>query len=117
MPTEDCEAIYNTAKNAGDVLQVIPNGMWPVAISGEVKRHGQSLGTLPIVRIFLCPATVTVDRTEFPMGVILLNDYPEPNNMTTYDFRYVENASATQQVFLMNNAGWPFCNKVVLWQK
>ncbi len=109
---ENCQELYQSEPK----VQVTPIGIWPIATAGEVNHHGKSLGVLPIVRIYLCPATVTVNKSEFPLGVILLNDSPPPNNMATYDFRYVRDPTGSQQVFLMNNAGWPWCNKVALWE-
>jgi hypothetical protein len=111
VPTENCEELYSEEKK----VDVMPIGIWPIATAGEVQHHGTL--TLPIVRIPLCPATVTVNRVEFPQGVILLNDAPVPNSMRNYLFRLVEGTGESQDVFIMNNAGWPWCSKTLIWEK
>jgi hypothetical protein len=112
METENCKEVYDSTE---DKVEVTPNGIWPIATAGLVKHQGERV--LPIVRILMCPAIVTVYRTEFPEGVILCNDYPPPNNMKTYLFRTVLGTGSSEEVILTNNAGWPWCNKVLFWEK
>lgn len=88
--------------------------MWPIAVTGTVKWQGNPV--LPIVRVRLCPATVTVTKTEYPEGVILLNDYPPPESVASQDFAYIEEAGESVQVDICANAGWPWCNIVILWK-
>jgi len=60
--------------------EVTPNALWPKATSGWVKLHGEPHGILPIVVIRVCPATVKVQREQYPTGVVIFNDYPLPHN-------------------------------------
>ncbi len=109
ITTENCQEAYAQDPK----VEVTPHGMWPVAIAATVKYQGDR--RLPIVRILMCPATITVYKEEFPYGVILCNDSPPPNNMRMYEFRTVSGTGISEEVTLTNNAGWPWCNKVLLW--
>jgi hypothetical protein len=107
---EDCEQLWQNEPKA----EVTPRGMWPHATEGEVKTQGNPI--LPIVRIPTCPATVRVNRNEFPNGAILLNDSPIPYNTRPYELRVVVSSGSFEDVILWNNVGWPYCNKVLLWK-
>jgi hypothetical protein len=98
-----------------DAAKVTPYGMWTDAIFGEVEGvKGKKTTHVPIVFIPLCPANPTINKSEFPNGVVVLNDYPKPFNSETIALNEQRVAADSVQIIIGHNVEWP-TGTVVLW--
>jgi hypothetical protein len=108
---------YGEEHEKGNYVTVTPDTLWPIAVTGTIDRQGNPpVIIIPIERVRMCPATVTVIRDEYPQGVLLLNDSPPPQGAAPEDFLYIEESGQSVEVEILANVGWPYCNKVVLWK-
>lgn len=95
--------------------KVTPNGMWTDATFGEVEgSKGKKTTNIPIVFIPMCPANPTINKNEFPNGVVILNDHPKPFNAGTIMLNEHRSSASTTQIDIGHNVAWP-TGKVVLW--
>lgn len=105
-----------------------PNGKWNVAITGTVIEKPEPLGIppidypgIPIIHFLHTPATITLHRSEYPHGAIIVNENPRPTDTTpihteTRPSLNVEISHAlTKEVIIPENIGWP-TGKIVLFK-
>lgn len=99
------------------MVRVTPNAVWPHATAGHVEDGNppnKILDNVPIVYIHLCDADLIVNKSEFPRGVVILNDHPAPFNTKTEEIPLHPGAGDPRQVHITANVAWP-TGFVVLW--
>ncbi len=89
-----------------DKVEVHPDGPWPVAKVATVMFGEETIKNVPIVRIELTPATLTVRKEEYPMGVVILNEIPPPENQEPITLP-TKQSPEDIPVDVQRNAGWP----------
>jgi hypothetical protein len=96
--------------------KVTPYGMWTNATFGEVDGSRGKDKNIPVVFIPICPANPTINKSEFPSGLVILNDCPKPFNSETIELDEQRVASGTNQlqINIGHNVAWP-SGTVVLW--
>ncbi len=101
-----------------DKATVTPNALWPQATIGKVEPlvpPPQKQENVPIVVIPVCPAELTVEKSQYPTGVIILNENPIPNDAIPIEINCRKRPGPSELVKLSENVGWPF-GEIVLWE-
>ena len=89
-----------------DQAEVHPDGPWPVAKTATVRCGDGTYKSVPIIRIIMTPANLTVRKEEYPTGVILLNEIPPPENQEPITLP-AQQSPEDLPVDVQRNAGWP----------
>jgi hypothetical protein len=89
-----------------DEAEVHPDGPWPEAKTATVKCGEGTYTRVPIIRITMTPANLTVRKEEYPTGAVLLNEIPPPENQEPI-LLPAQQPTGDIPVDVQRNAGWP----------
>ena len=89
-----------------DQAEVHPDGPWPEARTATVMFGEGTYRGVPINRIIMTPATLTVRKGENPIGVVLLNEIQPPENQEPITLP-AKVSPEDIPVDVTRNAGWP----------
>ncbi len=84
-----------------------PNRPWPNADVCEVAEGGTSHSDIPILRIIWTPATITIRRSQYPDGVVILNDNAIPTYSGSIELPLKETNNDEEEIPVVFNGGWP----------
>jgi hypothetical protein len=95
--------------------KITPSESWLSARVGTVVEGGRTHENVPIVQITMTPATVTVRKSDYPSGVILINENTRPSDISEIELPLEYTQSNIKQIHIVENIGWP-CGVVVLFR-
>jgi hypothetical protein len=87
------------------MAEVTPNALWPNATDCEVKQHGKSHGTVPILVIPITPVKLTIHRKQYSIGVVIFNGSPMPKNTIPIELEKRESELDVEDVFIPETGG------------
>lgn len=93
-------------------VTVTPYRIWPEAKFAKVTGGGKPRDYVPVVQIFWTPADLTIYESQYPNGVILLNEEPIPSNANPIQLPEQTTTQSQTVVNVIQNAGWPHGNVV-----
>jgi hypothetical protein len=88
-------------------VTVTPYRIWPQAKFAKVTGGGKPRDHVPVVQIFWTPADLTVYKSQYPNGVIFINEEPIPSNANPIQLPEQATSQTQIQVTVTDNAGWP----------
>ncbi|UCF07227.1 MAG: hypothetical protein JSW28_06120 [Thermoplasmata archaeon] len=110
-----------------DEADVTPiDNKWPkarkatVIIKKETPGPQQVYNDVDILNIPWTPASIAIDKTRYPKGVVILNEITPPDDqstITTKDkstFNFKISGDNSETVNIIRNSGWP-CGEIILW--
>jgi hypothetical protein len=89
------------------LAKATPNRPWPNADVCEVAEGETSHTDIPILRIIWTPATITIRRSQYPDGVVILNDNAIPTYSGSIDLPLKETRKDEEEIPVTYNGGWP----------
>ena len=89
------------------MVTVTPYRIWPEAKFAKVTGGGQPREYVPVVQIFWTPADLTIYKSQYPNGVVLLNEIPLPSNANPIELPEEATNQSQIPVNITDNAGWP----------
>ena len=103
------------------------DNIWPQAEAIKVvveKPNGSQQTHNDVKKITMpwTPGGVTVDKREFPKGVLVLNEITPPNDQSTIstkdpqnNLKFTISRDNTRYVHVLFNSGWP-SGEIILWK-
>ena len=86
--------------------EVHPDGPWPMAKMATVMFGGETHKKIPIIRIEMTPATLTVRKETYRDGAVILNEMLPPDNMEPIVLP-ITISTEDIPVNLQDDGGWP----------
>ncbi len=89
-----------------DQAEVHPDGPWPIAREATVMFGEETIKKVPIIRIEMTPANLTVRKQSYVRGVVILNEIPPPENQDPITLP-VMFSTEDIPVDVQDDGGWP----------
>jgi hypothetical protein len=89
-----------------DQAEVHPDGPWPVARTATVMFGEGTYKNVPIIRIGMTPANLTVRKESYVRGAVILNEIPPPENQEPITLPVMMSREDIP-VDVQENGGWP----------
>ena len=96
---------------------VTPYTIWPLAEFSDVDMdQGPTIPNVPIEQIYWTPAKLKIQRSQYPNGVVLLNETPLPSHAQSIDLEQIVVPSNENEidVDILSNAGWPHGKVIIM---